>query len=70
MSDLIQDNYIFLNENHKSKEDTLAFIAKKAKEYNICDDEKGLLTDLLNRKKNFLQACKMDLLFHMHVVLM
>ena len=58
MSDLIQDNYIFLNENHKSKEDTLAFIAKKAKEYNICDDEKGLLTDLLNHKRIFYRLAR------------
>lgn len=53
MSDLIQSKYIFLNENCKSKKDMLTFIAKKAKEYNICDDEQGLLNDLINREKEF-----------------
>ena len=31
MSDLIQDNYIFLNENHKSKEIRLRLLRKKRK---------------------------------------
>lgn len=53
MSDLIQSNYIFLDENYKSKQDVLEFIAKKAKEYGICKDENGLLTDLLKREQEF-----------------
>ena len=53
MTDLIQNNYIFLDENYKSKQDVLEFIAKKAKEYGICKDENGLLADLLKREQEF-----------------
>lgn len=53
MSDLIQERYIFLNENYQSKKDVLSFIAKKAKEFDICDSEDGLLEDLLKRESEF-----------------
>jgi len=50
---LIEDNYIFLNEDYKSKQELLSFIAAKAEELNICDTKEGLLEDLLAREAEF-----------------
>ena len=52
MTGLIEDNYIFLNEDYKSQE-LLSFIAAKAEELNICDTKEGLLEDLLAREAEF-----------------
>lgn len=53
MTGLIEDNYIFLNEDYKSKQELLSFIAAKAEELNICDTKEGLLEDLLAREAEF-----------------
>lgn len=53
MTGLIEDNYIFLNEDYKSKKELLSFIAAKAEELNICDTKEGLLEDLLAREAEF-----------------
>lgn len=53
MKGLIEDNYIFLNEDYKSKQELLSFIAAKAEELNICDTKEGLLEDLLAREAEF-----------------
>lgn len=53
MTGLIEDNYIFLNEDYKSKQELLSFIAAKAEELNICDTKEGLLKDLLAREAEF-----------------
>lgn len=53
MTDLIKEQYIFLNEDHHSKEEVLRFIASKAEEYEICDTAQGLLEDLLKREEEF-----------------
>lgn len=53
MTDLIKEQYIFLNEDHHSKEEVLRFIASKAEEYGICDTAQGLLEDLLKREEEF-----------------
>lgn len=53
MTGLIEDNYIFLNEDYKSKQELLSFIAAKAGELNICDTKEGLLEDLLAREAEF-----------------
>ena len=53
MTGLIEDNYIFLNEDYKSKQELLSFIAAKAEELNICDTKEGLLKDLLAREDGF-----------------
>lgn len=53
MTELIEDNYIFLNEDYKSKQELLSFIAAKAEELNICDTKEGLLEDLLAREAEF-----------------
>ncbi|WP_270460621.1 PTS sugar transporter subunit IIA [Faecalitalea cylindroides] len=53
MKELIQDHYIFLNEDFHSKEEILQFIASKAKEYDICDTAEGLLDDLHKREEEF-----------------
>lgn len=53
MTGLIEDNYIFLNEDYKSKQELLFFIAAKAEELNICDTKEGLLEDLLAREAEF-----------------
>lgn len=53
MTGLIEDNYIFLNEDYKSKKELLSFIAAKAEELNICDTKEGLLEDLLAREVEF-----------------
>ncbi len=53
MSEIIQDRYIFLNENHTSKEDIFSFIGKKAEEYGICDSASELVQDLFDREKEF-----------------
>ena len=50
---MIEDNYIFLNEDYKSKQELLSFIAAKAEELNICDTKEGLLEDLLAREAEF-----------------
>ena len=50
---MIEDNYIFLNKDYKSKQELLSFIAAKAKELNICDTKEGLLEDLLAREAEF-----------------
>ena len=50
---MIEDNYIFLNEDYKSKLELLSFIASKAEELNICDTKEGLLEDLLAREAEF-----------------
>ena len=50
---MIEDNYIFLNEDYKSKQELLSFIAAKAEELNICDTKEGLLKDLLAREAEF-----------------
>lgn len=53
---MIEDNYIFLNEDYKSKQELLSFIAAKAEELNICDTKEGLLEDLLAREAEFSTA--------------
>lgn len=53
MTGLIEDNYIFLNDDYKSKQELLSFIAAKAEELNICDTKEGLLKDLLAREAEF-----------------
>lgn len=53
MTGLIEDNYIFLNKDYKSKQELLSFIAAKAEELNICDTKEGLLEDLLAREAEF-----------------
>ena len=53
MTGLIEDNYIFLNEDYKSKQELLSFIAAKAEELNICDTKEGLLEHLLAREAEF-----------------
>lgn len=53
MTGLIEDNYIFLNEDYKSKQELLSFIAAKAEELNTCDTKEGLLEDLLAREAEF-----------------
>ena len=53
MTGLIEDNYIFPNEDYKSKQELLSFIAAKAEELNICDTKEGLLKDLLAREAEF-----------------
>lgn len=53
MTGLIEDNYIFLKEDYKSKQELLSFIAAKAEELNICDTKEGLLEDLLAREAEF-----------------
>lgn len=53
MTGLIEDNYIFLNEDYKSKQELLSFIAAKAEELNICDTKEDLLKDLLAREAEF-----------------
>lgn len=53
MTGLIEDNYIFLNEDYKSKQELLSFIAAKAEELNICDTKEGLLEDLIAREAEF-----------------
>lgn len=53
MTGLIEDNYIFLIEDYKSKQELLSFIAAKAEELNICDTKEGLLEDLLAREAEF-----------------
>lgn len=53
MTGLIEDNYIFLNEDYKSKQELLSFIAAKAEELNICDTKEGVLEDLLAREAEF-----------------
>lgn len=53
MTGLIEDNYIFLNEDYKSKQELLSFIAANAEELNICDTKEGLLKDLLAREAEF-----------------
>lgn len=53
MTGLTEDNYIFLNEDYKSKQELLSFIAAKAEELNICDTKEGLLEDLLAREAEF-----------------
>lgn len=53
MTGLIEDNYIFLNEDYKSKQELLSFIAAKAEELNICDTKEELLEDLLAREAEF-----------------
>ena len=50
---MIEDNYIFLNEDYKSKQELLSFIAAKAEELNICDTKEGLLEDLIAREAEF-----------------
>lgn len=50
---MIEDNYIFLNEDYKSKQELLSFIAAKAEELNICDTKEGVLEDLLAREAEF-----------------
>lgn len=50
---MTEDNYIFLNEDYKSKQELLSFIAAKAEELNICDTKEGLLEDLLAREAEF-----------------
>lgn len=50
---MIEDNYIFLNKDYKSKQELLSFIAAKAEELNICDTKEGLLEDLLAREAEF-----------------
>lgn len=50
---MIEDNYIFLNEDYKSKQELLSFIAAKAEELNICNTKEGLLEDLLAREAEF-----------------
>ena len=53
MTGLIEDNYIFLNEDYKSNQELLSFIAAKAEELTICDTKEGLLKDLLAREAEF-----------------
>lgn len=53
MGELIQDRYIFLNEDHNSKKEVLQFIASKAKELDVCDTAEGLLKDILKREAEF-----------------
>lgn len=53
MYDLIQENYIFLQENHHTKGEILDFIVQKACEYQICSSRKDLLEDLKKRELEF-----------------
>lgn len=53
MQELIQDKYIFLNEDYTKKRDVLTFISRKAQEYDICDNAGELLNDLLKRESEF-----------------
>lgn len=53
MSDLIESRGIFLDCDCSTKDEVLRFIAQKACEYGITEDEKRLEQDLQDREKEF-----------------
>lgn len=50
---MLNEDYIFLDVDAKSKEDVLHFICKKAKEFHITDQEDDLYMDFMNREAEF-----------------
>lgn len=50
---MLNEDYIFLDVEAKSKEDVLHFICEKAKSLGITDEEDNLYIDFMNREAEF-----------------
>ncbi len=55
---MLNEKNIFLNLDVYTKQDVLKFIANKACEIDICEDEKGILSDLNKREEEFSTGIK------------